>query len=198
MQANVIDLYHGDNNGQPIDFAKIKAAGIVGIIHKCTQGSGYTDPAYPLRRQAALDAGLLWGAYTFNTGDSISSQVEEFLDHAEPDDDTLLALDFEDNPRSQMSLDQARHFLEVADAKLGRKIVLYSGNRIKDLLTSGDPFFGSHRLWLAQYGPLAKPQASWSAPWLWQFSESGRVPGISGAVDLNNYSGTNIAKEWAS
>jgi len=41
----------------------------------------------------------------------------------------------------------------VAD-KLGRKPVLYSGHLIKEKLgNKTDAFFGSHRLWLAQYGP---------------------------------------------
>jgi lysozyme len=194
MMPTVIDLYHGDI---VTDFAALKAAGIVGVIHKCTQGAGYADPAYSPRRKMATDAGLLWGAYSFNTGETIAAQIAEFFSHAEPDANTLMALDFEDNPHSQMSLAQARQFLQVADARLGRKLLLYSGNRAKDLLGGQvDAFLGGHRLWLPQYGPVAKTQASWKAPWLWQYSETGNLPGVNGAVDLNQYSGSNLAAEW--
>lgn len=195
MTPNVIDIYHGN---VVHDFAALKAAGIVGVIHKCTQGAGYVDKAYPVRRKQALAAGLLWGAYTFNTGENVAAQVKEFLSHAEPDAHTLLALDFEDNPKSNMTLSQARQFLTLADAQLGRKLVLYSGNRVKDLLGGqADAFLGSHRLWLAQYGPKAVVQRSWKAPWLWQYSERGKLPGTDGAVDLDFYAGKQLAAEWA-
>lgn len=195
---NVIDIYHGN---VVHDFAAIKAAGVLGVIHKCTQGAGYADPAYAARRKAATDAGLLWGAYSFNTGEPVQAQIDEFFSHAEPDANTLMALDFEDNPHSQMTLGQARQFLQIGDVKLGRKLVLYTGNRGKDLLgAQKDPFLGSHRLWIPQYGPVAKTQASWRAPWLWQFSDRGHLPGTDGAIDLNLFTGSpsDLAAEWAS
>lgn len=198
MTPNVIDIYHGN---VVHDFAALKAAGILGVIHKCTQGAGYADPTYAARRKLATDAGLLWGAYTFNTGEPVVLQVKNFLSHAEPDGNTLLALDFEDNPHSNMSLAQMRQFLQTADSQLGRKLVLYSGNRLKDLLGSQIDFMiGGHRLWLPQYGPVARPQANWKNPWLWQYSEAGRLPGTDGAIDLNLYAGTpeQLANEWAS
>jgi GH25 family lysozyme M1 (1,4-beta-N-acetylmuramidase) len=198
MTPNVIDIFHGNTIN---DFAALKAAGIVGVIHKATQGANYADPAYAKNRILANNAGLLWGAYAFNTGEDVTVQVKQFFEHAEPDDNTLMALDFEDNPHSQMSISQARQFLELADAQLGRKIVIYSGNRVKDLLGSTvDPFFGSHRLWLAQYGPVARVQHSWDKQWLWQYSENGRLPGTDGQIDLNAYDGTadQLAAEWAS
>lgn len=198
MIPTVIDIYHGN---VVHDFAALKAAGILGIIHKCTQGAGYADPMYAARRKLAIDAGLLWGAYTFNTGEDIKLQVSNFLSHADPDSKTLMALDFEDNPHSQMSIGQARQFLDLIDQELDRKAVIYSGNRIKDLLGNiDDTFFGGHRLWLAQYGPVAHVQASWKTQWLWQYAETGRLAGTDGALDLNYYGGTpdQLAAEWAS
>jgi len=196
MNPNVIDISHWNTVR---DFAALKAAGILGVILKCTQGTNYVDPTYVARRKLITDAGLLFGAYTFNTGENVKAQVEQFFSHAEPDDNTLMALDFEDNPHSQMSLDQARLFLQLADARLGRKLVLYSGNRIKDMLGNhADAFFGSHKLWLAQYGPVAKTQPSWLTPFLWQYSENGQLPGTDGKIDLNYYAGTNLKSEWVS
>lgn len=195
MLPNVIDIYHGNTVN---DFAALKAAGIIGVIHKCTQGANIVDPMYATRRKLATDAGLLWGAYTFNTGQDVDAQVNEFLSHAEPDANTLCALDFEDNPASNMTLDQAVQFLQLTAQELTQPMVLYSGNRVKDLLGNVvNPFLGSHRLWLPQYGPKAIPQASWSAPWLWQYSESGKLSGTDGAIDLNQYSGNDLAGEWA-
>ena len=197
MLPNVLDISHHNTIN---DFATLKASGVWGVIHKCTQGTGYVDPTYAPRRKLATDAGLLWGAYTFNSGATVTTQIDNFFSHAEPDDRTLMCLDFEDNPASNMTLAQAKQFLQMADAKLGRKLVLYSGNRAKDLLGGKlDTFFGSHRLWLAQYGPVARVQKSWKKQWLWQFSEHGQLPGAGGLLDLNRYDGTldQLNQEWA-
>lgn len=198
MTPNVIDISH---HNTVKDFAALKATGILGVIHKCTQGSGYVDPTYATRRRAATDAGLLWGAYTFNTGEAVELQVKNFISHAEPDTQTLMALDFEDNPSSNMSLQQAKKFLQLAAEQIGRKCVLYSGNRVKDLLGSNltDITLGAHRLWLAQYGPKPVVQTSWRKPWLWQYSERGLLSGTDGNIDLNFYDGSakQLAAEWA-
>ena len=196
--AKVLDISHHNTVSS---FDDIKDAGIVGIIHKATQGVAMVDAMYAKRRQAALDAGLLWGAYHFATGDDVDLQVKHFLDTAKPDGQTLMALDHEPNNGDELDLDGAQAFLESARDQLGRKLVLYSGNLIKEQLGDDDnEFFGSHRLWLAQYGPVPRPQASWDKPWLWQYSEHGVVPGASGSLDLNSYSfpDEQLKAEWAS
>ena len=208
IQLRVVDLYHLDN---VTSFSRAANAGIWGIIHKATTGGTGVDSAYASRRQDVLNAGLLWGAYHWGTNADVSAQVENFMEHAAPDSQTLVALDFEETAGNQMTLDQARDFLTQIDQRLGRKAVLYGGGLLKDQLGStADPFFGAHRLWLAQYGPSPSVQASWSTYWLWQYtdSKSGLTPntvdGIpgdaSGNLDCNSYSGTKdqLTAEWAS
>jgi len=204
VRADVVDMYHGD---VMTDIVKVKNAGIKGIIHKATQGTKNTDSAYANRRKWAHDNGLLWGAYHFNTGEPVASQVQHFLDAAKPDGDTLMCLDFEDNKASNMSVDQAKDFLRRLVAAGIKRPVIYSGNRAKDLLGSRiDPELGGYRLWLAQYGPVAKVQASWKTYWLWQFSGDGIGPSphsIDGiktqGIDINTYNGdpANLASDWA-
>jgi lysozyme len=207
IRLMVVDIYHGD---RVTSFAQAKQAGICGIIHKASQGAGIVDPRYAARRQRALKAGLLWGAYHFGTHDHVDDQVVNFLTAAAPDDSTLVALDFEPNGQDTMALDQARRFLAAVENQLGRKAVLYSGNLIKEQLgATVDPFFGSHRLWLAEYGPVPRVQASWSTPWLWQYSGDGigpdpktvtGIPGAGGCLDCNSYarSSAQLEAEWAS
>ena len=117
----VIDLSH--HNGH-VDFAKAKAAGVIGVIHKATQGTKFADPMYAVRRPQVEDAGLLWGAYHFGTGDDVAEQEEHFLTVAQPEPGNLVALDFEPNPPNTMSLAQAKDYLYRIQADLGRKAVL--------------------------------------------------------------------------
>jgi lysozyme len=208
INLRVVDLYHDDT---VTSFPDAAAAGVWGIIHKATTGATGTDPAYAGRRQSALDAGLLWGAYHWGTAADVSQQVDNFLNTATPDANTLVALDYEETSGNQMTLDQARQFLDLLGQQLGRKPVLYSGSLIKqELGDTADPFFGSYRLWLAQYSTTPVVQASWSTYWLWQYTDSktgpapnqvNGIPGDSnGNLDCNTFDGTKeeLAAEWAS
>jgi lysozyme len=204
----VVDIYHLD---RVTSFQQAAQSGIRGIIHKATTGGTGKDQKYAARRQAATAAGLLWGAYHWGTGVNVAKQVKNFLDRAQPDAHTLVALDFEPSGSSTMSLAQARDFLTQIEQKLGRKAVLYSNGLIKSKLGNKvDAFFGAHRLWLAHYNPQPVVQASWKKFWLWQYTDSKKgiqpntVPGIpgdtKGNLDCNSYDGTaaQLAQEWAS
>jgi lysozyme len=205
--VRVVDLYHGDRVSS---FAKAADAGVWGVIHKATTGATGKDSKYAGRRPRALAAGLLWGAYHWGTNADVQRQIDNFLRTADPDERTLVALDYEDTPGNQMTLAQARDFLGGVAERLGRKPVLYSGHLIKDDLGStADPFFGGHRLWLAHYNASPTVQASWSGYWIWQYTdrrtglEPNRVAGMpgddEGNLDCNMYDGTReqLAASWA-
>jgi lysozyme len=156
MASNsVIDLSH--HNGTRLRFDKAKEDGIVGVIQKATQGEGYVDPTFKKNRSAVLAAGLLFGAYHFGTGSNGVSQAEQFLEILEPDNKTVVVLDFEDNSTgSSMTLEKARAFVVHVHDKLGRWPGFYSGHTIKRALgTSVDPILKNCWFWLAQYGPTA-------------------------------------------
>ena len=204
----VVDIYHYDRVS---GFAQAYNAGVRGVIHKATTGSGGRDDQYHNRRQAALDAGLLWGAYHWGTAAPANVQADNFLQWTDPDEHTLVALDFEVDHSSQMTLEGAHEFLAEIEQRLGRKAVLYSGSTIKGALGSrNDSFFGSHRLWLAQYGSTPRVQASWSSYWLWQYTDGTAgpaphsAPGIPGDargnLDCNHFAGTEdeLREQWAS
>jgi GH25 family lysozyme M1 (1,4-beta-N-acetylmuramidase) len=205
ISLKVVDLYHGD---RVTSFQKAADSGICGIIHKATTAATGKDKKYSDRRAPAIQAGLLWGAYHWGTGANVAKQVDNFLTTAKPDDQTLVALDFEDE---RMTLDQAREFMTRVADKLGRKPVLYSGHLIKDKLGNKiDDFWGAHRLWLAQYSANPTVQKSWKKYWLWQYTDRtkglkpNKVSGIpgdsSGNLDCDSYEGTKtqLKAEWAS
>jgi len=191
MTPRVIDISH---HNSVASFEAVASAGIWGVIHKATQGSSYRDPDYVKRRSAAKAAGLLWGAYHFNDGSDIVSQVSNFLRYADPDAETLLVLDFEDNPKSNMSITQAVQFLKLVETR-GYNCAIYSGNRLKEnigkLSAADRAYLCEKLLWLCQYGPQARLPDGFTDFFLWQYTD-GRVgpqphtiPGVGGEVDLN-------------
>lgn len=208
----VVDIYHGDAVGSA-GFKPAADAGVWGIIHKASESNGYTDSLYAARRKLAAEAGMLWGAYHFNSGADVDSQIDRFFHSAQPDDKTLMVLDYEDKPSSQMSIQQAVEFLHKGEEKLGRKLAIYSGNRLKEQIgklgAEDLAYVTSHRLWVCQYGPVAKLPKGFSKYFLWQYTGDGvgngphYVPGISvpggKGIDLNVYDGTKeqLTAEWA-
>lgn len=187
-------------------FEIAKKGGVAGVIHKATQGTRFVDPKYATRKEPAVAAGLLWGAYHFGTGDDVATQVDHFLSTVKPTSTTLLALDYEPNPAGKsMSLAQAKEFLERVYKKTGQRPVLYSGHKIKEDLPKKDVFFGQHRLWLAQYGKLPKLPKAWDSYWLWQFTGDNigplphELPGMVGnGLDINKFNGNlkKLKAEW--
>ena len=107
----VVDLSHHNGN---VNLQQAKGDGIIGVIHKATQGQTGLDPMYQTNRTNAQNAGLLWGAYHFATGGDGVDQARHFLDVVGSFDNTLLVLDFEQNPSgSSMSLEDAQEFCYV-------------------------------------------------------------------------------------
>lgn len=191
---SVVDISH--HNGK-VNLVKAKADGIIGVIQKATQGEQYVDPIFKGNRKAALDAGVLFGAYHFGTGANGVSQAQHFLETLQPDAKTVVVLDFEDNPTgSTMTLEEARAFATHIHAQLGRWPGFYSGHTIKRVLgTSVDPVLKNCWFWLAQYGKTAVVPPCWSAWTLWQYTDGGvgpqphSVDGI-GRCDRDFYNGT--------
>lgn len=207
MTANkplVIDIYYGD---PVLDFDAVKAFGIVGVIHKATEGTAFNDRLYAHRREAFTKIGMKWGAYHFFHGGQPKLEADHFLSVAEPDADTLVALDWENVAGGSPDADAARAFLERIEEKLSRKAVIYSGNVAKERLPRKDDYFAAHRLWLCQYGARWTVPPSWETPWLWQNNGDNygpgphTIPGIEGLCDNNTIldpmTVDDLLRDWA-
>ncbi len=171
----VIDLSH--HNPQP-DFAAARQDGILGVIHKATQGVQFSDPQYSVRRQAAFGAGLLWGAYHFGVGGDGQAQAGRFLAVAKPGPADLLVLDLESNPAGpSMSVGDAEDFVQHIFNTTGRWPGLYSGSFIKENLPPGySGVLASCWLWIAEYGTAAAIPPAWKQWALWQYTAGSAGP----------------------
>jgi len=193
----IIDLSH---HNQVSDFSAIKAAGILGVIHKATQGTGYTDPTYAERRTAALDAGLLWGAYHFADASDATRQADHFLSIVDPTASDLLVLDIEQiysqgQPAPSMSIAGAETFVRRIKRQTRRFPGLYSGSYIKELLgNEKNRQLANCWFWLAQYDTTAVVPANWPYWTMWQYTDGNNGPephsvdGV-GACDRDKFNG---------
>ena len=193
MIDSIIDIYHGNS----IDFKRVQQGGVVAVIHKATQGASYRDSTYQSRKKEAKSLGLLWGCYHFSTGESVPDQVENFLRHAQPEDDELISLDWEPSDGPDMTLDQARQFVQTIRNEVGRWPCIYGGQLLRSSVGhQADPILGQCPLWYARYAssPIGIPTTVWPTYTLWQYTDGDNpvpspTPGTSGA-DRSRYQGT--------
>lgn len=196
MVNQVIDLSH-HNTIASGGFHQIVNAGIVGVIHKATQGKSYFDPTYPEHELRARSVGLLWGAYHFGTNGDGVAQADFFLTKVDATN-TLLALDFETDGATgkTMTVAQAEAFVQRIHEKTGKWPGFYSGNTIVAALgKKKSTILSNCWLWSARYGPKPTVQATWSRWTMWQYTDGmagsnpKTVPGV-GPCDRDKFNGT--------
>jgi lysozyme len=175
------------------DFEKVKAAGVIAMIHKATEGTGYTDPNRAKNIARAMDAGIACCTYHWLKPGDAADQMRYYLDVVDPVPGERMVIDYEEDGCTLDDLHEAVEML-LADPR-GLQVTVYSGHLLKEQLSGRDELLADNTdLWLAQYttGTPTWPDATYPAWALWQYSESGSVDGIPGtAVDLDRFNGTN-------
>lgn len=175
-----------------VDFARIKAAGMAYVFVKVSQGATGVDPQYARNIAGARAAGLIAGSYHFYTTDhdadaqfaNLSAHLDLKAGDLPPvvDIEVLAQNSLPDLPA------QLKRFLDAIESKYAVKPILYSGLSFAAQHLSG---FGDYPLWLAEYtsAPAPRLPAGWSHWTFWQYSQSGSVAGVNGAVDLDRFNG---------
>lgn len=178
-----------------IDWDAVANAGVKGMIHKATEGTSFEDDMRAENCSEAMACGLGISTYHWLSPGSDNyarQQMEFYLDVIQPVKGERVIIDYEQDGCTLSQLKEAVQAIFDRDDTL--KVTVYSGHLLKEQLgDSCDEFLANNTdLWLAQY---TSGTPSWSTgtyeKWsLWQYSESGTVPGIDDAyVDLNNFNG---------
>ncbi len=197
-KLNVVDLSHWNTVKS---FPQMKAGGIVGVIHKVTEGTGFLDKTYAKRELDARAAGLGWAAYHFLKPGNIEAQMRWFIQNVSPVPAGMqLVIDYED---PKCTLDELRAAVKSIRAQVkNAQVVIYGGSLLKEQLgNTKDDLLGSCALWLAQYtaGTPTWPKATWPVWTLWQYSDGSvggtprDVPGTVPPIDCNQFNGSDEA-----
>lgn len=187
----VIDLSHWNEN---INFKLAREDGILGVIHKATQGLKYVDPTYTEKRKAAEEEGLLWGSYHFGVGENGRDQANHFLETVGETKNTIVVLDIEKNQGGKnIEPKQAEDFVErILEATDHLPLIYGSANFLKDFAT---PILTKCPLWIARWGEKPVLPKGWNDWILWQYTDGNEGPephevkGI-GKCDRNRFNGT--------
>lgn len=181
--AGIIDIYQ-DND--PFDFDLAWRLGVRAVIHGViyTHRGCQVDGKYEARKDKALSMGFLWGAYCMMTSENVDAQLQRlFSVENGANENTLIALDWEQNRCGAATHDQIRQAVGKFREKTGFYPMLYgspffSSREIQD----GDPLLAECPLWYANYSGADAPRSppptrTWKNYTLWQFDDEHRKNG---------------------
>ncbi len=197
-----------------IDWPSVAGSGIRFAFVQASRGSGADctvkpaqcgpDPYFAANRLAAEAAGIRVGAYHrgFASGASAAEARADALAEANifiaavgslQRGEMIPVLDAE-APFTGMTSSSLRTWIRVfvkrVAKKLGRKPMIYT-NASSWSATGNTTEFARARypLWVAEWGVSRPtvPAGNWGGRgyWVWQYTSSGSVPGISGRVDMD-------------
>ena len=185
--------------GEEIDWKQVKESGVEFVIIRLgyraygDTGDLVMDAMYEQNMKGALDAGLDVGVYFFSQAISAAEAVEEadfVLKNLKPYDITgPVVYDTEeikwDTARTDVNTDKdftnfCKVFCDTVEQK-GYDVMIYSNMKWMAFTLDMEELT-EYDFWYADYYDI--PQCPYDYE-IWQYSETGAVPGINANVDLN-------------
>lgn len=200
MQIQGIDISRWQG---AIDWQAVKSAGTRFVYIKATEGGDHIDPKFLENWQGAKAAGVARGAYHFVYWcRPAHEQVVWFTQHIPNEADALPpVLDVEWNSHSktcpkriskQDALEKIRLMLAELERHTGKRPVIYTDIPFHEEVLEGE--LNDYVFWIrstANEPSVRYRGRDWG---FWQFTTTGRVPGINGNVDRNAFFGGE--REW--
>lgn len=199
-----------------VNWAKVKGAGARFVYVKATEGTSYYNPYFDQQYGGAKAHGLYAGAYVFARPDgNARAQARYFYDHAQylRDGKTLpLMLDLEGpypgtgvkdlcwNRKPASMINWINTFVTTIGHRSGSPMLIYTNNWWWSQCTGDSGKFGGDYLNTAYWSstePTTLP-GSWTRWTVWQYTGSGSIAGVSGAVDRDVFNGSMAKlRRWA-
>lgn len=179
---SIIDVskWNGD-----INWSKVKASGVDSVIIRCqvsTRKTINTDTKFKKNIEGAIAAGLKVGMYAYSFSKTASGGIQEAeyaIKLAEPYKDSIyypIFIDIEETSCAKTSKEVCTAFCKKIEEAGYNAGICASASWWKDYLKGVNQW----TRWIAQWGSKKPSNAD-----IWQYSEKGKVNGISGNVDLD-------------
>ncbi len=198
VQGIDVSYWQGD-----IDWAKVKAAGVRFAFIKATEGGDHLDPKFLENWQNAKNAGIVRGAYHFIYWcRPADEQALWFMLNVPADPDALPpVLDVEWNSASktcphhvsrEVALAKIKTMLDAMQAHTGKQPIIYTDPVFYRDVLQGE--FTDYHYWLRSVAAAPEEKYGGRSWAFWQFTTTGKVPGVSGRVDRNSFNGSEA--DW--
>ncbi|MEB3371039.1 lysozyme [Saccharopolyspora mangrovi] len=201
------------NHNGNIDWKKVAEDNKKFTFVLASDGTNFTNPKYSQQYHGAKDAGLIAGAYHFARPDDSdgATQANRFLDIIDYKNDgkTLPpVLDLEVDPNGGSCYGKSvdgmhqwtKSFNDTVKQRTGKDPIIYANPSFWKQCMGGTDSFSNHNLWLAAYEVDSPTVPKGFQDWdFWQYTDKGKVAGISGNTDINQYKeGIERLKQLAS
>lgn len=169
------------------------------VFLKATQGQSFKDPRFREHWKNARAHGLRVGAYHFyDLCQDGRSQAQHFIATVPKTLDALppvIDLEYDSNCINTYTQEQLLHEIQIMHDALSQHYqkspIFYTSKAFYHIVLTGH--FPKTPLWIRDYQgtPLLKDGRAWL---FWQYTQTGQIHGIDGAVDRNVFSGH--ALDW--
>ena len=186
---NGIDISMYQKN---VDFNKVKSSGVTFVYIKATEGVDYIDPVYREHLEKIKNTGLNYGMYHFmSERTDPKKQAQDFYSSIKGTGFNLIpVLDIESNTmgRSKAAVTlRCIEFLEEFKRLSGIDCIVYTYTSFANSYI--DNRLSKYKCWIANYngGATVSANSVWNSYVGHQYSDKGSINGISGNVDINNF-----------
>jgi lysozyme len=179
-----------------INWTQVKNAGYEFAIIRISDGTGFHDPQFATNWAGAHAAGLVRGIYQFfRPSEDVAAQADMVIaavaTPAPGDLPPVIDVEATGNLSPAGVAAKVRTWVDRVKAATGIDPIIYTGKFFWRDQVGGPTSFAGNPLWIAQYTTLCPDLTSpWNTWAFWQYSETGKVPGISGGIDLDRFNGT--------
>ena len=192
FEVRGIDISHYQER---IDWSRVRNAQIKGqplrfVIIKATEGVSIIDENFIDNFYQARQNDLVRGAYHFYAPDVDAARQARFYIkqvHLEAGDlPPVLDVEKAGNLSAQQLRKAVHTWLDIVEKHYGIKPIIYTGYSFK-LKYLNDGTFDAYPYWIAHY---YVEQLQYKGQWaFWQYTDVGRIDGITGRVDCNIFNG---------
>lgn len=204
--TGIIDLSHHEE--QAIDWDRLRADGIVAVMHKATEGTTFVDDRHETRRRAAKAAGLLWGSFHFSGEEAGTgaAQADHYLSVARAEPGDFICFDCEKHG----TFENMEQFVRRVAERLRRYPAIYGRRLLRELMHGhGGSIVTRGVLWYDEYPPsnVTHPRQALPEGWadwtLWQYTDGSDGPDPkltpgAGHVDRSAFKGSaaELRAQW--
>lgn len=177
-----------------INWKQLREDNITFVYMKSTEGDAHTDRDYIRNNKLAREAGLKVGTYHFYTfGQDGKKQAEHFIKNAQIESGDLLpAIDVEHSPINKPFVGKQERKTIIEELKnlenelfsyYGKRPVIYTNKDCYRIYIDGN--FPENPIWMCDLHD--EPNVAQDKWVIWQFSHTGKIPGVVNDIDLNYY-----------
>ncbi len=183
-----VSRYQGE-----IDWKKVAAAGYKFAVIRATVGDYYTDPRFYTNWTAAKKALLLVSAYHVvvptRYADKQIDRLFDVMDKRKPDFPLVLDVERYDNLSNASVTANIRDCITQITSRGGRRPIIYTARWFWNYHVKPASDWSKYDLWVASYTKTPVYPTGWTKFKFWQYTGSGKVPGVPGSCDCNWFNG---------